>query len=106
MSRAKPRQHGLVLQQRAGAHAARHDDDVRVRQLVERGVDGQPEEAVVRPDLTAAVADEGDGRSREPLEHFVGTNEVQGGEALEEDGGDLHDGSFLPAQPASVKRRR
>ena len=44
--------------------------------------------------------------SGKSLEDLVGTDEVEGGEALEEHGGDLHGVSFLPAQPAKVKRRR
>ena len=78
------------LEQRPGADAAGHDDDVGRRDLVERGVDGETEEAVVGADLAALGADEGDGGAGEALEDLVGADGVERGDLGEQGDGDVH----------------
>ena len=69
---AHPVEHALVGHQRAGADAAGEHDDVGVGHLLERGVDGDAEEAVLAAHLAALVADERDVDVGDALQHLVG----------------------------------
>jgi hypothetical protein len=73
-----------------GADPAGHYDHVRVGQFVEGGIHGQPEEAVLGPDLALAVADEGNRRLGEALQHFVRPDRVECGDSGEQGNGDAH----------------
>ena len=58
--------------------------------VLEAGVDGEAEHAVLAADLARTMADEGDVDLRDPLQHLVGAHPVEGGEAREERDDDLH----------------
>ena len=57
-----------------------NDEDVGVGDLLERGVDGDAEHAVLGADLAALVADEHDVDVGDALQHLVGPDRVERGE--------------------------
>ena len=69
---------------RSGAEPAGEHDDVRGRQLLERGVDLDAEHAVVRPDHAMLVADEGHVELRDALQDLVRADAVERREVGEE----------------------
>ncbi len=63
-----------------------------LREVLERAVAGDPEEAVLAADLAPLVPDERDVDVGDPLQHLVRPDAVERGEAWEEwdDGLDAH----------------
>ena len=96
----------VVRRSGAGADAAGEHDDVRVRQLVERGVDLDAEEPVLGRARRRVVADERDVEPRDPLQHLVRPDAVERGEAGEQGDGDGLVMRRGPFGAVSVKRRR
>ena len=58
MGAANPVEHAFIVSQRSRADTPGEHNDVGVRQLVERRIDGDAEHAVLTADLAALVADE------------------------------------------------
>ena len=95
--------------QRAGADAAGEDDDVGRRQLLERGVDLDAEEAVVGPhDLAGAWPTNVTSKPGMRCSTSYGPDAVEGGEAVEEGDGDRWVGMVHEAWSFRwwLKRRR
>jgi citrate synthase len=88
---AHPLQDTLVVHQGAGADPAREHDDVGIRHLLEGGVDGDTQKAVLAAHLAALVTDEGDVEVGDALQHLVRPDAVERGEAVEQGDGDLHE---------------
>ena len=70
--------------------AARNDQHLGGRHLVEGGVDGEAELAVVGADLAALRADEDHLRAGKALQHLVGPDGVERGQLRKDEEGDLH----------------
>ncbi|HUD16373.1 MAG TPA: hypothetical protein VMQ59_03880 [Acidimicrobiales bacterium] len=108
MGLSHPLEYLVVVLEGAGAHAAGEDHHVRVAEVVEGGIDGEAERAVVAADLAPPVADEGDVDRGDALEHLVGADAVEGGEPREQ--GDGHLQARTHAEVLSLlttrKRRR
>ena len=73
------------------AGTARHEEDVRVRDVRERGLGGQAQPPDVVGDGTGALGGEDHLGAGQAGEHLVGADRVQCGEPVEEHDGDLHD---------------
>jgi hypothetical protein len=81
---ADPVEHPFVVLEQTGADAAGEHDDVGLGQILEGGVDADPEHAVVASHLSLCMADEGDVEPRDALEHLVRPDAVERGEPWEE----------------------
>ena len=90
-----PREDPLVVEQRARAPAAGHDEHVGLGDVLEDGVDMHGEALVVGPDRADLVADECELRVGQPGENLVRADRVEGGEAVIQRDGDLH-GRIIP----------
>ena len=75
--------------------AAGHQNDVGRRCFVERVRGADDEHAGVGGDRSGLVPDEPDLGVGQPAQHFVGSDEVQCGEARVQHDGDLHDSSSV-----------
>ena len=104
--RAQPRQHRLVGHQRAGAEAAGHDDHLGIGDLVERGVGGQRQHAVLGALGPGDTGHEHDLGVRQPREDLVGTDRVKRGDPLEDRDRDPHSGTPPAAQPESAQHQQ
>jgi hypothetical protein len=108
MRLANPLEHPVVVLQGAGAHPSGEHDDVGLRHVLEGGVDGEPEHAILAANLAPTVTDEGHVDRRDALQHLVRAHAVQGGEPLEEGDRDVqcvaHAGVLSPT--TTRKRRR
>ena len=71
MGTAHPLEHLVVVLQSAGAHASGEHDDVGLGDVLEGGVDGDTEHAVLAPDLAPRVTDEGDIDRGDALQDLV-----------------------------------
>ena len=89
---ADPVEDSLVVEQRPVALAAGDQEDVRVGDLVEGRVGGDPEAARVGALLAGLLADEGQLRAGEAAEDLVGADCVEGGDLVENENGDFHAG--------------
>ncbi len=91
----------------ARAHAARHDEDVGARHLVQRRLGrGSSMPLSVRTG-PASGATKCTPRAGQARQHLVGPDRVEGGEVVEDDDGDVHGDapwSGLAAEAAAVRR--
>ncbi len=74
-----------------GCEAARDDDDIGSRDVVQRVVGDERQELVVGADLALLLGDEAHVGVGQALEDLVRPDDVEGGDAVEEETGDLHD---------------
>ena len=86
---ADPFEDPLVVLEGPRPDAAGEDDHVGLGHLLERGVRGQTEHAVLTAHLAAGVAEEGDVEGRDALEDLVGPDGIERGELREERDGDV-----------------
>jgi hypothetical protein len=90
MGMPHPVQYPLVGEQFPGPDTARHQQQVRFRELLEGGVDDEAEHAVLGADLACPMPDKRDFEVRYALQHFVRTDGIEGGDTIERSNGDLH----------------
>ena len=106
MGMAHPFEHPVVVLEGAGAHPSGEHDDVGLGHVLEGGVDGDPEHAVLASDLAPTVTDEGDVDRGDALQHLVGSHAVEGGEPREEGDGDVQGVAHAEVLSLATTRKR
>ena len=101
-----PLEHLVIVFERSRPDPSGEHDDVRLGELLEGGIDGDPEHAVVTSDLTPLVTDESDLDRGDALEHLVGPDAVEGGEAGEERDGDRQGVAHAGVLSSATTRKR
>ena len=106
MGGAEPVEDRLVLLRLRLTGPAGHEEDVGAGDVVEGGVGDEGQGLGVGALRTGLGGHEGEVGVGEAGEHLVGADGVEGGEAVEEQDGDVHGGgSWGPGQAARKRRR-
>ena len=95
-----------VVFERPRPDAAGEDDHVGRGHLLEGGVDGQPDHAVLAAHLAAVVADEDDVEGRDALQDLVGADGIERGVLGEERDGDLQAVGHADVLSVGTARKR